>query len=269
MTFYVYANPTSSEAQACAEELKRLLARSGCAVTEEAGGADILAAVGGDGTVLHAVRDFGSTHVPIWAINGGHLGYLTETEPADMEADLGRITAGQYRLENRLTMRGGIGPDGTQHAFFALNEAVIHRGGCLHSLHLLVEIDGRPVLRFAGDGVLVGTPTGSTAYNLSAGGPILMPEADHLVITPICAHSALSAPIVVPGSSDIAILLDAMPEEEGRQPQLVVDGSESTALRAGDVIRCRAGEQGVRFIRLKENSFYLRLQQRLSRRMQA
>ena len=146
MTFFVYANPTSPEAQACAERLRTLLRGKSCGITGSAGEAELLAVVGGDGTVLHAVRDLGGAQMPIWTINGGHLGYLTETEPGDMEADLGSILAGNYRLEERITMRGAVGTEGAENAFFALNEAVIHRGGCMHSLHLLVEINGRLVL---------------------------------------------------------------------------------------------------------------------------
>ncbi len=264
MRFFVYVNRLYPETVRLAEKLKRSILDSGSELTDGTD-ADVCLVVGGDGTVLRAVREIGVHCPPIWAVNGGHLGYLKESEPENAEMDLKKLTEGRFRLEERIVLRVSIENDAGVRNCFALNEAVIHRGTCMHSLRMELEVDGRSIVRLSGDGMIVSTPTGSTAYNLSAGGPILMPASDELAITPICAHSALCVPMVVPGKSSVVIRAGLDTECEPFVPQLVIDGLEAFEIRENDLVRCTRNDEVIRFVRLGDDSFYKRLQQKLGR----
>ena len=260
-------NPTYPDAVRFSHEAADFLLRRGqeiCggqASEEELRQADLVVAIGGDGTMLRAVRRYAALDIPFWGINMGHLGYLVEAEPWEAQEALERILAGQYRLEKRVTLAG----EAAGREIFALNELTVHRSGYGHTLQLEVRIDGTEVYRYGGDGLLLSTPTGSTAYNLSAGGPVLMPESRLMAVTPICAHTALCAPIVVPEGSEVRVRV-LLPEPDGDElPTLIVDGCERTSLRAGDEIACRIGPQSVRFVRTAEDGFFTRLRKKMTR----
>ena len=260
-------NPTYPEAVRFAHEVADFLLRSGQEIcsdqadAERLRGADFVIAIGGDGTMLRAVRRFAALGIPFWGINMGHMGYLVEAEPWEAFPALERLLRGEYRLEERVTLAGtGGGAD-----FFALNELTIHRSGYGHTLQLEVRIDGTEVYRYGGDGLLLSTPTGSTAYNLSAGGPVLMPESRLMAVTPICAHTALCAPIVVPEGSEVRVRV-LLPEPDGDElPTLIVDGCDRYPLQAGDEIACRIGELTVPFARTADTGFFTRLQKKMAK----
>lgn len=223
---------------------------------------DLAIVAGGDGTVLRTVRELYRYTFPYWAVNFGHLGYLTECEPAEADAALARILAGNYRIVNRAMLSGEMRCGDTAESFIGLNEAVIHRGGCIRPLHLAVSVDGTPVMRFSGDGVLVATPTGSTAYNLSAGGPILMPESSQLVLTPICAHAAVCSPLVVSNRHTVSITLEAA--DSNTPACLDIDGCHRTALQPGGCVTIAPARETARFIRTTDAGFYQRLQLKMA-----
>ncbi|MGN0779117.1 MAG: NAD(+)/NADH kinase [Aristaeellaceae bacterium] len=228
---------------------------------------DLAIVAGGDGTVLRAVRSLFQYPFPYWAVNFGHLGYLTECEPEEADAALSRILAGDYRVEHRALLSGSMTCGDAQEGFTGLNEAVIHRGASIRPLHLSVAVDGTPVMHFAGDGVLVSTPTGSTAYNLSAGGPILMPESNQLVLAPICAHAALCAPLVVSGQHTIRIdVEDGGPETAGDTYCLDIDGCHRMMLLPGGHVTCALAPWTVGLVRTTDAGFYRRLQQKMAGR---
>lgn len=227
-------------------------------------GTDLAIVAGGDGTVLRTVRELYCNTFPYWAVNFGHLGYLTECEPAEADMSLRRILQGQYRLEKRAMLSGCLRAGDVSENFIGLNEAVIHRGGCIRPLQLSVCVDGTPVMRFSGDGVLIATPTGSTAYNLSAGGPILMPESSQLVLTPICAHAALCAPLVVSGRHTVTVTLESSDPEA--RACVDVDACHRMALLPGGRVTVSIAEKPVHFIRTTDAGFYQRLQLKMAGR---
>lgn len=268
VNFLIYPNDTNDQARAVAQEITDQLraAEQDCRTLREADeswlrSAHMAVVVGGDGTVLRAVRALYSYGFPFWAVNAGHLGYLADCEPGEAAQALTRILNGMYRLEKRAMLAGCLYSGEKATPFFALNEAVIHRSGYARNVRMRLSVDGAEIQRFAGDGLLVSTPTGSTAYNLSAGGPILLPESVQAVITPICPHAALCAPLVVDGREEISIGVSLAGEDEaGELPQLVVDGCQRLRLHPGDQVLCRIADQRACFVKTSTQGFYRRLQ---------
>lgn len=202
--------------------------------------ADLLVVLGGDGTLLSVARALGERAVPILGSNLGTLGFLAETSIDEMEAALAGALAGTMRVERRLRLsvehvRGGQVAD----RWLALNDAVV-----ASTVARLIEIearaDGHLVSTYHADGLIVSTPTGSTAYSLSAGGPILLPDLEALLLTPICPHALTQRPLVVPDS--VVLEIAAKP---GTQARLTVDGQEGVELDEGDQVRVRRSEHGV------------------------
>lgn len=268
MNFLIYPNDTNAQARAVARELINQLRAAGqdCRTLREADepwlrAAHMAVVVGGDGTVLRAVRALQPYGLPFWAVNAGHLGYLADCEPGEAAEALASILHGAYRVEKRTMLSGCLHSAGEETPFLALNEAVIHRSGYARNMRMRLAVDGAEIQRFAGDGLLVSTPTGSTAYNLSAGGPILLPESVQAVITPICPHAALCAPLVVDSTDEISIGVELAGEDEtGELPQLVVDGCQRLRLHPGDQVLCRIADQRACFVKTGTQGFYRRLQ---------
>ncbi len=269
MIFLLYPNPINPLAAATADRLAELLSERGHTCVfhpAPAENADMMIVVGGDGTVLRAVRDYPGGGIPVWAVNAGHVGYLTDVPAAAAPEQVPLLLDGHYLTEQRLVLEGVLRSGGHAQPFFCLNEFAVHRGACLHSVQISLSVDSKDILRFTGDGVLAATPTGSTAYNLSLGGPVLLPDSDQLVITPICPHSAIGVPIVVPGSSRIRMTINPYGKDRddaGAQPLLTADGAFSFPLAAGDEVDASSGSWRVRFIRTRSDSFYKRLRFRL------
>ncbi len=170
--------------------------------------ADLIIAVGGDGTMLHAARLTGNGKVPLLGVNRGRLGFLADISPAEMLENLQWILDGDYTRESRLQLDAKItSPDGSERTAVALNDIVLQRRDTGRMLDFETRIADRYVNTHAGDGIIVATPTGSTAYALSCGGPILEPLLDAVVVVPICPHTLSDRPIVIPSSLDIALRL--------------------------------------------------------------
>lgn len=273
MRFLMYPNDINPEAVAYIGQLQHRLEQMGheCRRIDEADEAflrrtDMAMVAGGDGTVLRAVRALHDYDMPFWAVNFGHLGYLTECEPREADASLEAILNGRYRVEEHHLLAGSLHAAEGNMPFIGLNEAVIHRGAFARSLRMELSVDGMSILRFKGDGLLVATPTGSTAYNLSAGGPMLLPTSDQLVITPICPHTVMCAPIVVPSRQQISIRVSmGAADESGALPQLMIDGCHRMQLHEGDMVSCTGAPCHVDFVRTREMAFYRRLQSKMTR----
>ncbi len=269
MDFLLYPNPINPSAALTAQRIASLLEKRGhtCRFHPDSGGkTDMLIVVGGDGTVLRAVRDYPGGRFPIWAVNAGHVGYLTDISAPDAEKELPLLMDGRFRVERRLVLEGVHRTQGAEHPFFCLNEFTVHRAACLHSVHIGLSVDDKDILSFTGDGVLVATPTGSTAYNLSLGGPVLLPYSDELVITPICPHSAIGVPIVVNGHSRIRMTVNPYGkdrDDEDAQPCLTADGAQSFPLCPGDTVTATSGSWTVGFVHTRDDSFYRKLRLRL------
>lgn len=227
---------------------------------------DMLLIAGGDGTLLKIVRDVGRCDIPVWGVNFGHLGYLTECEPDQADEALRRILAGQYTLEHRVLLRGQVqdAAGASRASFWALNEANICRGAMARAMRLELAVSGSFVRQLAADGLIVATPTGSTAYNFSAGGPILLPTMDCFAITPVCPHAALGCAIVASGQDRIQVKVRIPQPEDGAQPLLVVDGCEKIPLADGDVVLLEKAPQTIRLVKTRTENFYAKLQKKLA-----
>jgi NAD+ kinase len=208
---------------------------------------------GGDGTLLAAARAFAHTGTPILSVNLGSLGFLTETPLADIYNTLDAWCRGTAAIDRRNMMHTELHHEGAIiNEWDALNDVVIAKGTIARMADFTVEIDEQFVATFRADGIIVSTPTGSTAYNLAAAGPIMMPAVNAMVITPICPHLLTIRPIVVPGESTISVRVVGVPNET----YLTVDGQEAVELFLGDQITCRRSAHSVHLLRYQPNGLF-------------
>ena len=221
---------------------------------------DLVVVLGGDGTLLAAARAFARTNTPLLSVNLGSLGFLTEVPLADLYATLDAWCNGTGVIEERSLMRAEMICAGEQtRQWDALNDVVLAKGTIARMADFTVEIDHQLVATFRADGVIVSTPTGSTAYNLAADGPIVMSTVDCMVVTPICPHLLTIRPIVVPGESTISVQVVGVPNET----YLTVDGQEAVAMNLSDQVRCCRSEYSVRLLRLRPNGLFNVLRSKL------
>jgi NAD+ kinase len=221
------------------------LGRSDLATLEAGGACDLVIVLGGDGTILSVARRYAGGP-PILGVNLGYLGYLTEVPREDLYPALVEVLSGAYALESRSLLEVRLErAAGGAADYLALNDAVIAKTAPSRIIEFDVEVDGKFVSRYRADGLVVSTPTGSTAYNLSAGGPILHPQLPVTVLTPICPHTLTLRPLVVPDTSVLAIRL----ETDSESVFLTVDGQEGTELAAGDRVRLRRHDRPVLLLR--------------------
>jgi NAD+ kinase len=217
--------------------------------------------LGGDGTLLSVARIFASTGTPILGVNLGSLGFLTEVRLADLYPALECWHGGCNDIDVRAMLCAELWRGGVLHsAYEALNETVVSKGDIARMGEFAVELDGKSVARFRADGVIVSTPTGSTAYTLAANGPILTPSVDAMVVTPICPHLLTLRPIVVRGDALLAVRVEGV----ANPALLTVDGQKAVELRMGDELRCRRSSHTVNLIRMSEGGFFEALRSKLS-----
>lgn len=221
---------------------------------------DLVVVLGGDGTLLSVARNQAGA-APILGVNMGTLGFLTEVNRTELFPSLVRILAGEYELLERSLLRVSlVRAAGPQNGTFAvLNDVVVNKSALARIIRMAVHVDGRPIAVYRADGLIVSTPTGSTAYNLSAGGPIIEPSLGVAVLTPICPHTLSMRPIVVPDRSVIEITLES-PDEE---VFLTLDGQEGLSLGHGDRVRIEVADEPVRLIKVAERTFYDSLREKL------
>lgn len=226
---------------------------------------DCVIALGGDGTILQASRDLRKTKIPIVGVNLGTMGFLAEVEPEQIEAVLDRLIADDYQIEERMNIVGEVyKAGGTKkgeerilvHRDEALNDIVITRAGYSRIIGLKVYVNGRVMELYEADGVIVSTPTGSTGYNLSAGGPIVSPKTDIIILTPISPHSLTSKSIVLSGDDEIEIEILKMRKAQEEEAIASFDGQPGTQLSPGDRVRIYRSEERTRMIKLFDVSFY-------------
>lgn len=213
--------------------------------------ADLVLSIGGDGTMLRAVSLLDGRPIPVLGINVGHLGYLAEVEPMALEASLARFFSGEYVLEERLVLDVEVvHVDGRRTGHRALNEASFEKTKSGQTVRLAVRIDGVPFTTFQADGLLVATPTGSTAYALSARGPIVSPTHRAILVTPLAPHMLFDRSLVLDSTEYVEV--EVVGE---REVVMAVDGQEVSTLGAGDTVSCRAGSPAV-MVRLEPNRFH-------------
>lgn len=216
-------------------------------------GADLIVCFGGDGTILHMAKTATRAGIPILGVNIGTMGFMAELENTELE-DLRRLATGDYTIDSRMML------DVTVHRErdiifhdICLNDVAITKGAVARIVHLKVDCDGVQAMECGGDGVLISTPTGSTGYSLSAGGPIVEPDARSILINPICAHDIVSRCIV---ASDKRVITAQLSKNARRNAFLSVDGGKALKLNMGDVATIKKSKLETKLVRLKDRSFY-------------
>ena len=219
----------------------------------EIGNAEMVICFGGDGTILHMAKAATKRDIPILGVNIGTMGFMAELESSELD-QLALIAEGKYKLDHRMMLDVTIQRDrDIIYHDICLNDVVITKGAVARIVHLQVKCDGVCALESGGDGVIIATPTGSTAYNFSAGGPIVEPDAKNIIITPICAHEMGSRCIV---ASDRRTVTVEMIHNARRNAYLSADGGRAVRLNMGDVATIRKSNLETKLVRLKDRSFY-------------
>jgi len=228
--------------------------------TQIAALSDMILVLGGDGTMLNAARLVEERTVPILGVNMGGLGFLTEVSLEQLYPTLEKVFAQDYVLEERLMLRARIHRHGEHMAHATvLNDVVVSKGTLARMIEIQISIDGQFVTNLRGDGLIVSTPTGSTAYSLSAGGPIIAPSVQALILTPICPHTLTHRPLLVPSGVAVEVTLTGM--DEGAMATF--DGQVGVAITQGDTVTVRVSDHRTQLIRFPDRTYYDVLRRKL------
>ncbi len=222
---------------------------------------DLLLTLGGDGTLLRGARMVAPFGVPVLGVNLGHLGFLTSVGPEELDAALEAVLDGTYVLDERMVLNAEArSATGELHgSYLALNDVVLHRGGVARMIRLAVHAHGEEVSTYSGGGIILATPTGSTAYSLSAGGPIVSPSIDCILATPISPHTLAVRPLILPAGETITVEVLSPTEEL----ILTIDGQEGATLSPGDQLVVSRAEVPLRLVRLEGQTFFSTLRRKL------
>lgn len=227
---------------------------------ELASRAELLVAFGGDGTILRTARVAAGRGVPVLGVNMGGFGFLAEVSTEDLPGVLPDLLAGRYELDERMMLEADVSGPNDEQRLLALNDVVVTKSGAAKVLWLRISVNGEHLATYPADGVIVATPTGSTAYSLSAGGPIVHPRVNAIMITPICPHT-FNARTVVVDQNDMVLVEVIVPSAEAT---LTVDGRVGFPLGEAPSVRIRRAAQTARFVRLRSSSFYAILRTKLA-----
>lgn len=220
---------------------------------EELKSADMLICFGGDGTILHAAKDANACHVPVLGVNLGSVGFMAELEQGELSM-LSRLAAGKYTIEERMMLDVVVRREGKMvYSELALNDAAVTKGAVARVVDLEVYGDKVLISSFSADGVLISTPTGSTAYSMSAGGPIVEPTAENIIVTPICPHALSARSFVLGRGRTVSVKLGRMVR---KTTYLSVDGGKAFRLNSGDVVEARESKSKTQLVRVTGRTFY-------------
>jgi NAD+ kinase len=221
---------------------------------------DVIIVLGGDGTLLSIARLVGSNNIPIIGVNLGSLGFLTEITLDEMYTSLEQVYQQDFTTSQRLLLTACVSREGERIAeYSALNDVVVTKSALARVIDLETCINGQYVTTYKADGLIIGTPTGSTAYNLSAGGPVIYPEMQALVMTPICPHTLTNRPTVIPDTSELQVTL----KSENEDVFLTLDGQVGFALRYQDVVHLKKADYMIRLVRPSERNYFEVLRRKL------
>jgi NAD+ kinase len=224
------------------------------------GAIDALMTLGGDGTLLRGARALAGREIPILGVNLGRLGFLTACGREDLEDALRRFVAGDYVSDARMALEATLTNDGEPSAtWYALNDVVVRQGGKARVMRLHLEVNGEEIASFAADGVVIATPTGSTAYSLSAGGPVVDPSLESIVLTPISAHSLSIRPLVLPPAAEVCLHV----EDDDRDQLVTIDGQIGTTFDSRQRLTVRRARRVVLLVRFPEMTFFDRMRRKL------
>ena len=210
--------------------------------------------LGGDGTILLAAESIKEYDIPILGINLGTLGFLAETEPHNIKEALDRLLNGEYSIESRMMLEAAISDECGKETgvFYAVNDVVLTRGGLLRPIGVMVFVNGTMVGEYFGDGIMVSTPTGSTGYNISAGGPIVVPKAELMLITPICVHSLNARTIIVSDSDEVMIKLTYNKRVLDEEAVLTMDGSRAVIMHEEETVLIKKAKFSTKVIKFED-----------------
>ncbi|MCD8098914.1 MAG: NAD(+)/NADH kinase [Lachnospiraceae bacterium] len=280
-TFYIIANSDKEESRKLSYEIADYLTEHGqrCLIRRsgESGSAedyeppigpdvDGILVLGGDGTLLRAARNLSDRNIPFLGVNLGHLGYLAEIELQGLGAALDRLIASEYTVENRMMLRGNVCVNGEiAERDVALNDIALNRMGTLRVIDYEVFVNDEYLNSFTADGLIVSTPTGSTGYSLSAGGPIVSPTAEMLILTPICPHTLNSRSIVFSGEDRIRVEIGKGRRGGDDEAFVTFDGDHYVRLRTGDFVEIGKSSRITKILKISQASFLEALRDKLSR----
>ncbi len=278
-TIGIIANPQKPVAAETVRRLKQLLRRAGgtshleretarilgfgnrgATVPQLSKTCDLLIVLGGDGTILCVARELNGATTPILGVNLGSLGFLTSTPLEKLESAVRAVLRGEFTLSSRATLQMRVRRGARRFPIhYALNDVVLSRGSVSRVVKVEVSVDGQLLTEYYCDGIIFATPTGSTAYSMSAGGPILTPETSAFVITPICPHPFNDRPLVVPSDASATVRLMGV----AGKPLLTVDGQVQKLLKMDDVVEITGGARRVQLVTLRGRSYYEVLREKL------
>ncbi len=266
-TFFIYANQYKDRDGKIKDKIRSYLLEKGCTCSDNVDyTVDAVIVMGGDGTMLAAAHEYVGRHIPFIGVNLGTLGYLTEIDIDDIEGALDALIDDQYDIEIRMMLSGipVIGGESMKPQT-ALNDIVISRKGSLHVINFNIYVNGLLLSTYSADGMIISTPTGSTAYNLSVGGPIVEPRARMIIMTPICSHSMVNNRTIVLADDDVIdIEIGEYKAGECQEVEASFDGRDPVSLNEGDKIRIIRSDKVAKIIKLKRGSFLDTLQKKMS-----
>ena len=272
-TFYIITNYSKDENYEVTRQIQDYIEKRGrtCILCERDEGGNLLAdqipketdcvlTLGGDGTLIQAVRELRNKHLPLIGVNMGTLGYLTEIELPKIEESLEKLFCGAFLPERRMMLQGKL--EGRKEDI-ALNDIVVARAGSIRVIHFNIYVNGQLLNSYQADGVIISTPTGSTAYNLSVGGPIVEPTAEMFVITPICSHALNTSSIVLSAEDEIVIEIGKGKGDTVEEASVTFDGADVIPVYTGDRITISRSEKTAKLLKLSEESFLETLRKKM------
>lgn len=225
--------------------------------------ADLAISIGGDGTIIHTAKDAAILGKPVLGVNCGRVGFVADLEPSELDL-LPELIKGNYTVDERMMLEITVSRDGEKNKAYALNDVTITHGGVSRMIDLDVELNGEFINEYRADGIIIATPTGSTAYSLSAGGPVIEPHMKCILLTPICPHSLFSRSVLFSDDSEVTVFRG---RDSRENPYVTVDGRRSEAIGENDSITVRKADISASFIKLNNKNFYRILSEKLSERM--
>ncbi len=268
----IITNPTKSNADIVRKELSDWLGKRGLSVYDTTqlsiekviAESDVIVCLGGDGTILYLAGQMKDRTVPVVAVNIGSLGFLTEVRADELYEELKLIFAGQYEVEERILLCATVRWEGNktepERRFQALNDIVVNREGLSRYMTVQIDIGGEPAIKFSGDGVIIATPTGSTAYSLSAGGPIVYPTLDNVLITPICPHVSALRPVVLSGNQLIRIRITC--DQAREKALLTADGQKDVTIDNRSIIDITKAENRFQLVKSSKRGYFTTLREK-------
>lgn len=273
--FVIYTNPHKDVNGSYTEYVKKLLEQKGAEVCDSCEKNAVILVLGGDGTMLQAMREL-SSDGPYIGVNLGTLGFLTEIEKDGIDEALNQLIKDDYSLEKRMLLDGSVKyfSAAAEDAFLddsdtdgnirALNDVVLSRSGSLRILKFEIFVNGRPLHEYLADGMIISTPTGSTGYNLSAGGPIASPASEVIILTPICPHSLNQRSIILSGDDEVEIRIPRSRDGHLQEMEISFDGAAQRKVATGDKIIVRKSKRYLKFAKLGRDSFLDVLNRKMS-----